>query len=70
MALGDVVLKPGLDMPREDLKGLVEHEAWPLHPDRHRAGAWSPQLAVLSATGAIIVVAPFVVRHRRAGGPR
>jgi hypothetical protein len=30
MTLGDVVLKPGLDMPREDLKGLVEHEV------RHR----------------------------------
>ena len=30
VALGDVVLKPELDMPREDLKGLVEHEA------RHR----------------------------------
>jgi hypothetical protein len=27
VALGDVVLKPGLDMPRNDLKGLVEHEA-------------------------------------------
>lgn len=30
VTLGDVVLKPGLDFPREALKGLVEHEA------RHR----------------------------------
>lgn len=27
MTMGDVALKPGLDFPREDLKGLVEHEA-------------------------------------------
>ena len=27
VTVGDVVLKPGLDMPREDLKGLVGHEA-------------------------------------------
>lgn len=30
MTVGDVVLKPGLDLPRDDLKALVEHEA------RHR----------------------------------
>lgn len=40
MALGDVVLKPGLDYPRQDLKGLVEHEA------RHRT-----QWAVGTALG-------------------
>jgi len=110
VTLGDVVLKPDLDMPREDLKGLVEHEA------RHRtqwavgtvaggplafpivygitnfffpgarnpfermagleAGFYTPsgtgpvlgpaQIAVLSALGAIIVAAPFVVLYRRA----
>jgi hypothetical protein len=112
VALGDVVLKPGLDFfyPRERLKALVEHEA------RHReqwavgtaaggplafpiaygiayfffpgarnpferlagleSGGYTPvgagpvlgpaQLAVLSALGASIVAAPFVVRYRRA----
>lgn len=40
MAVGDVVLKPGLDMPRENLKALVEHEA------RHRE-----QWAVGTASG-------------------
>lgn len=110
MALGDIVLKPGLDMSREDLKGLVRHEAvhrtqWavgtasggPLafpvvygitnfffpgarNPFERMAGLeegfYTPsgtgpvlgpaQLAVLSALGAIIVAAPFVVRRRRA----
>src|SRR5690348_11560377 len=111
VAIGDVVLKPDLDMPREDLKGLVEHEAvhrtqWavgtvlggPLafpivygitdfffpgarNPFEKMAGLeagfYTPsgigpvlgpaQLAVLSVLGAIIVVAPFAVRYRRAG---
>lgn len=110
MALGDVVLKPDLDMPREDLKGLVEHEAvhrtqWAVgtalggpvafpvvygitdfffpgarNPFERMAGLeagfYTPsgtgpvlgpaQLAVLSALGAIIVVAPFAVRYRHA----
>jgi hypothetical protein len=110
VALGDIVLKPGLEMPREDLKGLVEHEAvhrtqWavgtaaggPLafpvvygitnfffpgarNPFERMAGLeagfYTPsgtapvlgpaQLAVLSAAGAVIVAAPFVVRRRRA----
>jgi hypothetical protein len=110
VALGDIVLKPGLDMPREDLKGLVQHEAvhrtqWavgtviggPLafpivygitnfffpgarNPFERMAGLeagfYTPsgtgpvlgpaQLAVLSALGAIIVVAPLVVCYRRA----
>jgi hypothetical protein len=110
VTIGDVVLKPGLDFPRQALKGLVEHEArhrtqWavgtaaggPLafpivygitdfffpgarNPFERMAGLESgfytysgtgpvlgpAQLAVLSAAGAIIVVAPLVVRHRRA----
>lgn len=40
VAVGDVVLKPGLSMPRQDLKALVEHEA------RHRE-----QWAVGTASG-------------------
>jgi hypothetical protein len=110
VALGDIVLKPELDMPREDLKGLVEHEAvhrtqWavgtasggPLafpivygitnfffpgarNPFEKMAGLeagfYTPsgigpvlgpaQIAVLSAAGAVIIAAPFVVRRRRA----
>lgn len=110
MTMGDVVLKPDLEMPRQDLKALVEHEArhrtqWavgtaaggPLafpvaygvtyfffpgarNPFERMAGlesgGYTPagtgpvlgpaQLAVLSALGAIIVAAPFVVRYRRA----
>jgi hypothetical protein len=110
VALGDIVLKPELDMPREDLKGLVEHEAvhrtqWavgtasggPLafpivygitnfffpgarNPFEKMAGLeagfYTPsgigpvlglaQIAVLSAAGAVIIAAPFVMRRRRA----
>jgi hypothetical protein len=110
MTMGDVVLKPDFEMPRENLKALVEHEAahrtqWavgtatggPLafpiaygisyfffpgerNPFERLAGlesgGYTPsgtgpvlgpaQLAVLGAMGAIIIAAPFVVRHRRA----
>jgi hypothetical protein len=112
--MGDVVLKPELDIPRENLKMLVEHEAghrtqWavatvlggPLafpvvygisyfffpggrNPFEHLAGLETggytdegirpllgpAQLAVLSALGAIIIAAPFVVRYRRAAKAR
>jgi hypothetical protein len=108
--MGDVVLKPDLEMGREQLKALVKHEAahrtqWavgtviggPLafpvaygvtyfffpgarNPFEHLAGLESggytpagaapvlgpPQLTVLSALGAIIVVTPFAIHHRRA----
>ncbi len=39
MTMGDVVLKPDLSMPREDLKALVEHEA------RHRT-QWAVGTAI------------------------
>lgn len=110
MTMGDVVLKPGLDIPPENMKALVEHEAehrtqWavgtvaggPLafpvaygvadfffpgerNPFERLAGLEAggytdegigpvlgpAQLAVLSVLGAVIVVTPLAVRHRRA----
>lgn len=108
--MGDVVLKPELEISREDLKDLKEHEAahrtqWavgtviggPLafpvaygvtyfffpgarNPFEKMAGLETggytfegvgpvlgpAQIAVLSALGAFIIAAPFVVRYRRA----
>ena len=110
VTVGDVVLKPELDMPRDDLKGLVGHEArhrtqWavgtaiggPLAfpvayavddfffpgPRNHferlaglEAGGYGQtstgpvlgpaQFAVLGLLAAIMVVALFGARHRRA----
>ena len=62
VALGDVVLKPGLDFfhLREDFKALVEHEA------RHRE-QWAVGTAI---GGPLAFPAPVVARGLLPGQPR